>query len=138
MEGTRPIIVEIQALTTSTPLPAPRRIGNGIDYSRLQMIVAVLQKRLNLPLYKEDIYVNVSGGLKISEPAADLPVALAILSSFRNRALPSKTVAFGELDLLGNVRQIPNLPRRLKEAKKLGLTHIFSPKTLKSLTEFRL
>ncbi|MCL4389790.1 MAG: DNA repair protein RadA [Patescibacteria group bacterium] len=133
MEGTRPILVEIQALTTATPLPAPRRVGNGVDYARLQMIVAVLQKRLNLPLWKEDIYVSVSGGFKISEPAVDLPIALAILSSFRNKALPAKALAIGELDLLGNVRAVNNLPRRLKEAKKLGYNNLLSTNNLKSL-----
>lgn len=138
MEGTRPMIVEIQALTTSTPLPAPRRVGNGVDYSRLQMLVAVLQKRLNLPLYKEDIYVNVSGGLKISEPAADLPVALAILSSYRNQPLPNRTLAIGELDLLGNIRPVNNLPRRIKEAKKLGFRNILNAENLRSLANVRL
>lgn len=137
MEGTRPIIVEIQALTTATPLPAPRRVGNGVDYSRLQMIVAVLQKRLNLPLYKEDIYVNVSGGLKISEPAADLPVALAILSSFRNQPLPAKTLAIGELDLLGNIRPVNNLARRIKEAKKLGFKNLYTSENVKSLINIK-
>ncbi len=102
------------------------------------MIVAVLQKRLNLPLYKEDIYVNVSGGLKISEPAADFPVALAILSSFRNKPLPVKTLAIGELDLLGNIRPVNNLSRRIKEAKKLGFKNILSAENLKSLTNVRL
>jgi len=137
MEGTRPMIVEIQALTTSTPLPAPRRVGNGVDYSRLQMIVAVLQKRLNLPLYKEDVFVNVSGGLKISEPAADLPVALAILSSFKNQPLPTKTLAIGELDLLGNIRPVNNLARRIKEAKKLGFKNILSSENVKSLANIK-
>lgn len=137
MEGTRPMIVEIQALTTATPLPAPRRVGNGVDYSRLQMIIAMLQKRLNLPLYKEDIYVNVSGGLKISEPAADLPVALATLSSFRNQPLPTKTLAIGELDLLGNIRPVNNLPRRIKEAKKLGFKNILTTENVKSLVNIK-
>ncbi len=138
MEGTRPMLVEIQALTTSTPLPSPRRVANGIDYARLQMIVAILQKRLNLPLYKEDVYVNVSGGLKISEPAVDLPVALAILSSFRNKALASKTVAIGELDLLGNIRPVNTLSRRIKEAKKLGYKNILTSENLRSLGEFKM
>lgn len=137
MEGSRPMIVEIQALTTATPLPAPRRVGSGVDYARLQMIVAVLQKRLNLPLYREDIYVNVSGGLKISEPAVDLPVALAILSSLRNRPLPTKTLAIGELDLLGNIRLVNNLPRRIKEGKKLGFKNILTAETVKSLINIK-
>ncbi len=138
MEGTRPMLVEIQALTTNTTLPAPRRVGNGIDYQRLQMIVAVLQKRLSLPLYKEDIYLNVAGGIKIEEPAVDLPVALAVLSSFRDKALPAKTVAIGELDLLGNVRRVNSLEKRLKEAKALKLNNIISPENLSSLNRFKL
>ncbi len=137
LEGTRPMVLEVQGLSASTPLPSPRRVANGIDYPRLQMIVAVLQKRLNIPLYKEDIYVNVSGGIKIEEPAADLAVALAILSSFRGKPLPPKTVAFGELDLLGNVRRVNSLEKRLKEAKKLGFTNIVSPENLRSLPNFK-
>lgn len=126
MEGTRPMLAEIQALVTSTPLPNPRRVASGVNYNRLLTIVAILQKRLNLPLYKEDIYVSVSGGLKIEEPAADLAVALAILSSYKNKALPAKSLAIGELDLLGNVRKVNSLERRLKEAKKLGFTKILN------------
>ncbi len=137
LEGTRPIVVEIQALTTSTPLPAPRRVANGIDYSRLLMLVAVLQKRLNLPLYKEDIYVNVSGGINVAEPAVDLAVGLAVLSSYRGKALPAKTVAVGELDLLGNVRRVNSLDKRVKEAKKLGFKNIMTPENLKTISNFK-
>lgn len=124
MEGTRPMLAEIQALVTSTPMPNPRRVANGVNYNRLQTIVAILQKRLSIPLYKEDVYVSVFGGLKIEEPAADLAIALAILSSYKNKPLPVKSVAIGELDLLGNVRPVNSQERRLKEAKKLGFTKI--------------
>ncbi|MBI3558943.1 DNA repair protein RadA [Candidatus Gottesmanbacteria bacterium] len=124
MEGTRPILAEIQALVTNTPLPNPRRVASGVNYNRLQTIVAILQKKFNLPLYKEDVYVSVVGGLKIEEPAADLAVALAILSSYKNKTLPAKTVAIGELDLLGNVRPVNSQLRRIKEAKKLGFSKI--------------
>jgi DNA repair protein RadA/Sms len=124
MEGTRPMLAEIQALVTSTLMPNPRRVASGVNYNRLQTIVAILQKRLNLPLYKEDIYVSVSGGLKIEEPAADLAIALAILSSYKNKAVPEKSVAIGELDLLGNVRVVNSQERRVKEARKLGFKNI--------------
>lgn len=130
MEGTRPILAEIQALVTSTPLPVPRRVASGVNYNRLQTIVAILQKRLNIPLYKEDIYVSVAGGLKIEEPAIDLAIALAILSSYKNKPLPSKSLAIGELDLLGQVRKVNSQERRIKEAKKLGFTTILSSLTL--------
>jgi DNA repair protein RadA/Sms len=138
MEGTRPMVVEIQALVTSSPLPSPRRVASGVDYNRLQTVIAILQKRLNLPLYKEDVYVSVSSGLKISEPAADLAMALAIVSSYRNKALAPRSVAIGELDLLGNVRRVNNLERRIKEAKAMKLTDIISLDSLKSLAEFKL
>lgn len=137
MEGTRPMLVEIQALVTSTPLPTPRRVATGVDYNRLQTIVAILQKRLNLPLFREDIYVNVAGGLKLSEPAMDLPIAMAILSSFRNRPLPARTLAVGELDLLGNVRTVNSLEKRIKEAKTRGFKNILvAPATLHKLSTF--
>ena len=138
MEGTRPMVAEIQALVTDTPIPNPRRVGSGIDHNRLLTIIAILQKRLNLPLYKEDIYVRVSQGLTISEPAADLAVALAILSSYRNKALPKGTVAIGELDLLGNVRKVNSLDRRVKEAKKLGYKNILTCQNLSSIVGFQL
>lgn len=126
MEGTRPMLVEIQALVTSTPIPNPRRVASGVNYNRLQTIVAILQKRLNIPLYKEDVYVSASGGLKIEEPAIDLAIALAIISSYKNKPLPAKSLAIGELDLLGNVRPVNNNARRLKEAKRLGFKPLSS------------
>lgn len=138
MEGTRPVLVEIQALTTTTPMPMPRRVASGVDYNRLQTIIAILIKRLNIPLYKEDVYVSVSGGLKISEPAADLAIALAILSSFRNKSLGALTVAFGELDLLGNVRNINGMQRRIKEAHALGFKEILSPESRKNISECKI
>ncbi len=138
MEGTRPMLVEIQALVTSTPLPSPRRVASGVNYNRLQTMVAILQKRLNLPLYRQDIYVSVAGGLKLEEPAMDLPMALAILTSFRNKPLPAKTVAIGELDLLGNVRTVNSLERRIKEAKSRGFKNILTSTMLRSLQEMKL
>jgi len=137
LEGTRPLLVEIQALVTSTPIPNPRRVASGVDHNRLLTIVAILQKRMNIPLYKEDVYVSVSGGLKVMEPAMDLPIALAILSSYREKSMPTMTLAVGELDLLGNVRRVNNLEKRLKEAKKLGFKTILSSVTLSSLNNFK-
>ncbi len=135
MEGTRPMLVEIQALTVASQLAMPRRIGNGIDYNRLQLVIAILSKRLNVPLGGFDIFVNVSGGMRVSEPSADLAVALAILSSFKNKALDPKTAVFGEVGLLGEVRSIGSDERRTKEARRLGFTTIISPKTVRNLLQ---
>jgi DNA repair protein RadA/Sms len=135
MEGTRPMLVEIQALAVSSQLAMPRRISNGIDYNRLQLLVAILQKRLNIPLGNFDVFVNVSGGMKIEEPAADLAVALAIISSFKNKPVDPKTAVFGEVGLLGEVRSIGSDERRTKEAKRLGFTTVMSPKTIRNLLQ---
>ena len=135
LEGTRPLLVEIQALVVSSQLAVPRRVSQGIDYNRLQMIIAVLTKILRLPLGGFDIYVNVTGGLKIEEPAADLGVALAIYSSFKNFCLPPKTVCFGELGLLGEVREVGGSRQRDKEARRLGFTNIISPQNYPSISQ---
>ena len=135
MEGTRPILAEVQSLVVSTKLPYPRRIGRGIDYNRLLVLLAVVEKLLRLPLSGFDIYTNVVGGIKISEPAADLGVCLSIISSFKNKPLPEKTVAIGELGLLGEIRRVGNLEKRIKEAKKLGFTNILSPENFSSLPQ---
>jgi DNA repair protein RadA/Sms len=135
MEGTRPMLVEIQALVVPTQLAMPRRVGNGVEYNRMQLLVAILQKRLSLPLGGFDIFVNVSGGLKIEEPAADLAIAMAIISSFKNKAVDAKCAVFGELGLLGEVRRIGSEERRIKEAKRLGFSSILSPSSASSLTK---
>lgn len=135
LEGTRPMLVEIQALAVSTQLAMPRRVGNGVDYNRLQLLLAVLQKRLNLPLGGFDVFVNVSGGLKVAEPAADLAIAMAILSSFKNTALDPNTAVFGEIGLLGEIRRVVSEERRIKEAKRLGFASVISPSTVRSLTQ---
>ncbi len=124
MQGVRPILVEIQALVVPTTLAIPRRVASGVDYSRLQVITAVLQKRLGIPLYQYDVFVNVAGGFRITEPAADLAIALAITSSFKNKSLPTKTAVIGELGLLGEIRRVSFMDKRIKEAKKLGFTKI--------------
>jgi DNA repair protein RadA/Sms len=130
MEGTRPILVEVQALSSTTAFGLPRRSGNGLDANRLQLLVAVLQKRVGLPLQGQDIYANVVGGLKIAEPAADLPLTLAIASSFRDKAVDPRLVAIGELGLSGEVRSVNHLERRLIEARRLGFTRAIVPANL--------
>ncbi len=127
MEGTRPILVEIQALTTSTAFGLPRRSANGLDSNRLQLLVAVLQKRVGLGLGGQDIYANVVGGLRIAEPAADLAVAIAVASSFKDRPVDSGTVAVGEIGLSGELRSVNQLERRLNEAGRLGFSRVVAP-----------
>ncbi len=135
LEGTRPVLVEIQALVVPTTLAIPRRISQGIDYRRLQVISAVLTKQLKLPLATFDIYVNVAGGIRIDEPASDLGVALAIISSFRGIPLDPKTVCFGEIGLLGEIREVSQTAKRKKEAKKLGFTQVISPENFTSVNQ---
>jgi DNA repair protein RadA/Sms len=135
LEGTRPLLVEVQALTVSTQMPIPRRVGTGINNNRLQMLVAIIQKHLRLPLFQFDIFVNVASGIKVFEPAADLGICLAIISSFKNKPLASKTVAIGEVGLLGEIRNVIGLERRIKEARKLGFANIISPKNYTHLTK---
>jgi len=135
LEGTRPVLVEIQALVVPTTLAMPRRISQGIDYRRLQLISAVLTKQLKLPLATFDIYVNVAGGIRIEEPASDLGVALAIISSFKGIPLDSKTVCFGEIGLLGEIREVSQTAKRKKEARKLGLTQVISPEKFASINQ---
>ncbi len=134
MNGYRPLLVEIQALVTKSFLPVPRRTGAGIDLNRLQLLVAVLMKRLSLPLYDKDIFVNVTGGMKIIEPAADLGICMAIISSLKDETLDPNTVYVGEVGLLGELRDVRGVDRRAAEAKKLGFTKVVSPKTTKSLS----
>jgi DNA repair protein RadA/Sms len=127
LEGTRPILVEIQGLTSNTANPQPRRTVNGYDLNRLQMLLAVLGKRVGLPLFNQDIYVNIVGGLRIGEPAADLAVATAIASSFRNQRVASDMVLMGEIGLSGEMRSVTQIERRLSEAAKLGFTKAVCP-----------
>jgi DNA repair protein RadA/Sms len=129
MEGTRPILVEIQALASTTSFGLPRRTANGVDFNRLLLLVAVLSKRVGLRLFDQDVFVNVIGGLKISEPAADLAVALAIASSFQNVPLPADLAAVGEVGLSGELRAVSHLGRRLNEAAKLGFRRCLVPAT---------
>ncbi len=127
IEGTRPLLVEIQALTSPTAFGLPRRNANGVDYNRLLMIAAVLTKRARLSLGTQDIITNVVGGLKVNEPAADLGIALAIASSFKNAVVKPNLVAIGEIGLSGELRAMSQLEKRLAEAAKLGFTSCLIP-----------
>ena len=122
LEGSRPLMLEVQALTSYSHLPAPRRVANGVDHNRLLMLTAVAGRRAGLDLSGQDIIVSVAGGMRISEPAADLAIVLAISSSLHNRPLASDMVVFGEIGLGGEVRTVPQVQRRLQEAQRLGLT----------------
>ncbi len=130
MEGTRPLLVEIQALTSSTAFALPRRTANGFDMGRLLLLTAVLTQRVGLKMSNQDIFVNVIGGLKITEPAADLTVALAIASSFRDRPTAADWVVIGEVGLSGELRTISQAARRLNEAARLGFKRALVPQTL--------
>lgn len=125
LEGTRAFIVEVQALVVYTKLQFPKRVSIGIDYKRLELLLAVLQKHCKLPLDACDVFVNVAGGLRLSDPATDLGICLAIYSSFKNLPLP-KTVGIAEVGLLGELRPVSSLEKRLKVAKSLGFKNIIS------------
>lgn len=133
VEGTRPLLVEAQALTTTTSFGLPRRTANGIDYSRLLLLVAVLTKRVGLALGNQDIYVNIVGGMKINEPAADLGVALAVASSFRDTPIAGDLAVIGEIGLSGELRRVGHLERRLAEAAKLGFRRCLLPRSVDSV-----
>ncbi len=127
MEGTRPILVEVQALATPTAFGLPRRSANGLDTSRLQLLVAVLQKRVGLGLGTQDVYANVVGGLRVMEPAVDLAVAVAVASSFRDRPVDRTSVVIGEIGLSGELRSVNQLDRRINEASRLGFSRVIVP-----------
>ena len=127
IEGTRPMVAEIQALVTPTVFPAPRRTSNGIDYNRTCLILAVLEKRLGLKFSSNDVYLNVIGGLRLDEPATDIAVALAMISSITDIIIPDTLIAMGELGLSGECRGISNLEHRVKEAARLGFTEAVIP-----------
>ncbi len=127
LEGTRPLLVEVQALTSHTNNAQPRRTTNGFDLSRLLMLIAVLSKRVGLPLFNQDIYVNIVGGLRVGEPAVDLAVATAIASSYRNQRVDPELVLLGEIGLSGELRSISQIERRLSEAAKLGFRRALLP-----------
>ncbi len=127
MEGTRPILIEIQALVSDSNFNLPRRTSVGIDYNRVNMLMAVLEKRAGLMLAGSDAYVNVAGGIKINEPAIDLGIVMALVSSFRNKPINYNTIIFGEVGLSGEVRGVSMAERRIKEATKMGFTSCVIP-----------
>ncbi len=127
-EGTRPLLVEVQALLDEAHSPSPRRLSLGLEQNRLAMLLAVLHRHAGIACFDQDVFINAVGGVKITEPGADLAVLLAIVSSLRNRPLPEKLVVFGEVGLAGEVRPVQRGQERLKEAAKLGFTHAIIPK----------
>lgn len=136
MEGTRPILIEVQALVCHSNMPVPRRTAVGADYNRVNLLMAVLEKRLGLKLSACDAYVNIAGGIRMNEPAMDLAMVLAVISSFRDMAIDEKTVAFGEVGLSGEVRSVSMARQRISEAKKMGFERVILPEvSLKSVGE---
>ncbi len=138
LEGNRPLPLEVQALVTPSYAPLPKRVINGLDYNRVQIILAILQKQLRLPLFKYDVFINLSGGLQSREPAVDLAVAAALLSSYKNKPLAADSWFLGELSLLGEIRPVAQLTRRIKQAKSLGLKRLISWQTLTNIRQLRL
>lgn len=132
MEGTRPILVEIQALVCQTNFGLPRRTAVGTDYNRVNLLMAVLEKRFGLQLSACDAYVNIAGGIKMNEPAIDLAIVMAIVSSYKDKVIDEKTIVFGEVGLSGEVRAVSMVEQRVMEAKKLGFTRCIIPKNTSS------
>ena len=131
IEGTRPILVEIQALTSQTVFGIPKRTANGFDYNRLAVLMAVLEKRAGLSLGTQDVYLNIAGGMKLSEPAVDLGIILTVASAYKNVSIPQNCVIMGEVGLTGEVRRINLIEKRLKEAEKLGFKTCIIPENNK-------
>ncbi|HBK85324.1 MAG TPA: hypothetical protein DDZ53_04755 [Firmicutes bacterium] len=127
MEGTRPVLVEVQALVAPSSLATPRRMTSGLDNGRVAMILAVLEKRMGLQLQYQDTYVNAVGGVRIQEPAVDLGIAVAIVSSFRDRAPGPRDLLVGEVGLAGEVRGVSRIENRVNEAVKLGFSRVILP-----------
>ena len=135
MEGSRPMLIELQALTTQSIYGIPKRTGNGIDYNRLSVLVAVLEKRAYMMVGSQDIYLNVVGGIKLNEPAIDLGICAVVASSFKNVSIPKDTVVMGEVGLTGEVRRINMIEKRLKEAEKMGYKTCIIPENNKKYLE---
>ena len=131
IEGTRPILVEMQALTAATVFGMPKRTANGFDYNRMAVLIAVLEKRAGLSIGSHDVYLNVAGGLKMSEPAVDLGIIATVASAYKNVPIPQTTVVMGEVGLTGEVRRINLIEKRLKEAEKLGFKTCIIPENNK-------
>ena len=135
LEGTRPILAEVQALVTRSNFPAPRRMSAGIDYNRVSLLMAVLEKRIGYNLSTQDAFVNVIGGLRIDEPAADLGVTLAIASGYRGFIIPDNLLAIGEIGLTGEIRAVNSVEKRIAEGVKLGFDKIIIPSGSDKKTE---
>src|SRR3989304_2173832 len=135
LQGTRPLLVEIKALVVSSKMPFPKRVAQGIDSRRLELLLAVLIRRCGLPLYEYDVFVNVAGGIKVVEPACDLAICLAVASSFLDKALAKGTMALGEVGLLGEIREGVAQEKRVKEAGRLGLKTPISQKEVRFVTQ---
>jgi len=135
MEGFRPLMFEIQVLTTKTMFGYPMRKASGFNVNRLQLLIAVLEKKCKIDLSQQDVFVNVAGGFKVSEYGVDLAVCLAIVSSINNKAISSDLCAFGEVGLLGEVRKVSQMEKRISEAKKLGFKKIVTPNDYKNISD---
>jgi len=135
MEGTRSILIEIQSLVVPTKMPIPRRVAQGIDSRRLEMLLAVLIRRANVPLYDMDVFVNVAGGIKANDPSVDLAICLSIVSSVYDKPLSKKLLAVGELGLSGEIRTVQSQEKRIKDAKRLGFSEVASSSSFKYLSQ---
>jgi DNA repair protein RadA/Sms len=139
IEGTRPVLVEIQALVSPTKMVYPVRKTTGVDYNRTSIIIAVLERQLGLKLSSSDVYVNAAGGIRVSEPAMDLPIAIAIASCYKNNPVDSQTIAIGEIGLTGEIRSVSQVEQRVKEAEKLGFKRVVIPKAnLKEINKAKI
>ena len=135
-EGSRPILLEIQALTTHSNFGMPRRTAVGMDYNRVNLLMAVIEKRMGLMMGDQDAYINIAGGMRINEPAIDLGIVLALVSSYKNRPLPDSLIVFGEVGLSGEVRAVSMARQRINEALKMGIKTVILPyANLKGLDE---
>lgn len=133
IEGTRPVLIELQALTTQSVFGFPKRTANGVDFNRLAILIAVLEKKANLMLGSQDVYLNVVGGMRINEPSIDLGIIAVTASSFKNVPIPKDMVIMGEVGLTGEIRRINMIEKRLKEAEKLGFKTCIIPESNKKL-----
>ena len=127
VEGTRPLLLEVEALVSATSFGMPRRLATGLDFNRMNLVTAVLEKKVGLRLADQDIYVNISGGIRLMEPAADLAIAASIVSSFRSKPIPKGTAFFGEIGLTGDIRHISQADKRVREAARMGIEKIVMP-----------
>ena len=135
MQGSRPLLVEVQALVVPNKSGFSKKIAQGISQPRLELLTAILLRRCGLPLYEHDIFVNIAGGIKVTEPSIDLAVCLAIASAYFDKPIPPKTIAVGEVGLLGDIREVVAQEKRIKEAKRLGFNNVFTNSDYQYLNE---